>query len=118
MTLKFGDPASIAYRDHCAVEDEAVYRAHAIPENLPAMIAEAKKLLANNGNPWKVNTMKNVGADWLLASFGNDQNDVQWILTTDAVHASEYECDAESDARFCALAKRLVPALIDALEAK
>lgn len=116
MTLKFGDPESIRLRDIAAINSEAVYRAHALPSDLPAMIEEAKKLLANNPNPWRVNTKANIGQDWLLASFGNDQHCVEWILTTDRVRASEYEGDAESDAQFCALAKRLVPALIDALD--
>ncbi len=114
--LKFGDPESIRQRDIAALNSEAVYRAHSIPENLPGMIAEAKRLLADNSNPWRVNTIKSLGDDWLLASFGNDQNNVQWILTTDHVRASEYEGDAESDARFCALARRLIPALIDERE--
>jgi hypothetical protein len=79
-----------------------------------ALVAEMLEILAENPNPWRVDN--NCGDNWLIASFGEDQDGKHWYLTTDYVRASEYCCDAESDAKFCALAKTLMPLLIERLE--
>lgn len=80
------------------------------------MISEMRQLLALDSNPWRVNTMDQVGRDWLIADFGRDRSDVKWILTTDGVHASERRGTAESDARFCVLARQLMPELLRKLK--
>ncbi len=94
-------------------DDEARRQREAI--EFDAMVAEMREILAENPNPWKV-TNKNDGENWLIAPFGHDDKGASWFLTTDHVHCSEYSGDAESDAKFCALAKTLMPLLIERLE--
>lgn len=65
--------------------------------------------------PWMADTKDNVGKNWMLASFGQARDNAEWILTTDHVHASELDGDAEADAKFCALARNLLPLLIQEL---
>ncbi len=62
--------------------------------------------------PWIADVKEHAGNNWLLASFGQSRRDANWILTTDHVRASELDGDAEADAKFCALARNLVPLLI------
>lgn len=40
-------------------------------------------------NMFKVDTMDNVGRNWLIADFGTDANGEHYILTTDYVRGSE-----------------------------
>lgn len=45
------------------------------------------------------------GSNWLIASFGDDQDGNSWYVTTDGVHASElpdYSEGADSDAKLIA----------------
>ncbi len=76
--------------------------------------AEALLPLISTG-PWKADCKEKFGENWLLASFGQSRNNANWILTTDCVHASELTGDAEADAKFCALARNLLPLLIEKL---
>ncbi len=94
-------------------DDEARRQREAI--EFDALVAEMREILADNPNPWKV-TNKNDGSNWLLASFGADEHGTKWFVTTDGVHVSEYCGSAEGDARFTALAKTLMPLLIERLE--
>ena len=97
-------------------DDEARRQREAI--EFDALVAEMREILAENPNPW-IAVNKFDGSNWLVASFGEkaDGNSYRkWYVTTDSVHASEHCGDAESDARFCALAKNLMPLLIERLE--
>ena len=38
---------------------------------------------------FKVDTIDNIGDNWMIADFGVDQDGKHYILTTDHVHASE-----------------------------
>ena len=38
---------------------------------------------------FKVDVIKNIGDNWLIADFGADEDGEHYILTTDRVHASE-----------------------------
>lgn len=81
---------------------------------LDRLVGEAEALLPLvSTGPWKADEMKNFGDNWLLASFGQSRKDAEWILTTDHVRCSELDGDAEADAKFCALARNLVPLLIE-----
>jgi len=71
--------------------------------------------------PWKaVGDRKYEGEDWLVGSFGVDsQTDLNVVLTTDHVHASE--CGGEgalADAQFCAEVRNLAPQIVAALRSK
>lgn len=39
---------------------------------------------------FKVDTVKNIGENWLIANFGLDEDGEQYIVTTNHIHASEY----------------------------
>ncbi len=55
--------------------------------------------------PFKSDTMANVGENWLIATFGTDHKNIDHILTTDHVHASEVRSNPEADAAFFALVR-------------
>ena len=38
---------------------------------------------------FKVNTIENLGDDWLMADFGTDQDGKHYIVTTNHIHASD-----------------------------
>lgn len=62
--------------------------------------------------PWKTDAMKNVGENWLVATFGQD-SDGDWIVTTDGLRASRSNgATAKDDATFCAHAREDVPRLV------
>ncbi len=84
---------------------------------LDRLVGEAEILLPQvSTGPWKADISENIGNNWLLGSFGQSEAGASWILTTDGVHCSEVESfDAEADAKFCALARNLVPLLIEEL---
>ena len=83
---------------------------------LERLVSEIETLLPLiSTGPWKADIKENVGKNWLLASMGADRDGAQWILTTDHVHASELDGDAEADAKFCAAARNVMPLLIEAL---
>ena len=42
-------------------------------------------------NPLKIDTIENSGENWLIVDFGCDENGDKYIVTTDHVHASEFE---------------------------
>jgi len=61
--------------------------------------------------PWRTDTMKNVGENWLVATFGAD-SDGDWIVTTDRLAASRTNgATAKDDATFVAHAREDVPRL-------
>ena len=81
---------------------------------LDRLLAEAEALLPLvSTGPWMADVKENIGKNWHIASFGaSDTGD--WILTTDHIRCSEMESnDAEADAKFCALARNLMPLLIE-----
>lgn len=82
---------------------------------LDSLVEEMRQLLADDSNPWTL-TNKNDGRNWLLASFGQSDDNRQWYLTTDSVRVSEYSGDAESNVRFCVLARKLMPRLLERLK--
>lgn len=43
-------------------------------------------------NPLKVDTVDNYGENWLIADFGTDEEGTKYIVTTDRVRCSEFEC--------------------------
>jgi hypothetical protein len=55
--------------------------------------------------PWRVETRENEGHNWLIASLGASEDGKDYIVTTDGVHASEYDGDAKSDAEFIVWAR-------------
>lgn len=62
--------------------------------------------------PWKTDNMKNVGENWLVATFGSD-SDGDWIVTTDNLRASQSNgATAKDDAVFVAAAREDVPRLV------
>lgn len=82
-------------------------------DHITELTAEVKGLLSRNSNPWRSDTKENSGDNWLIASFGRDHKDIDWILTTDSVRASGLHSDADDDVRFCVAARRLLMALIE-----
>lgn len=84
---------------------------------LDRMLREMELLLDEvSTGPWKADIIENLGNNWHLAGFGESHNGGNWILTTDHVRCSEYNGDAEADAKFCALARNLMPQLIEELK--
>lgn len=61
--------------------------------------------------PYKVDTVENIGDNWLIADFGTDMDGKNYILSTNYVHASEshqYTKGAKEDAELvCALLNRI-----------
>ena len=71
--------------------------------------------------PWRINTLQNVGQDWLVGTVaiktGFDGEHADWIVTTDKVHASQmWAGDAKSDAEFIAHSRTDIPDLCDRVE--
>lgn len=81
---------------------------------LERLLAEYELLADEITNgPWMADTKENIGKNWLVASFGENENG-NWILTTDHVRCSDLvNNDAEADAKFCALARNILPLLVD-----
>ena len=66
--------------------------------------------------PWRSNTANNTGDDWLLGSFGCDDEVGDMILTTDRIHASEVDGDgAAADVEFIVLCRNNIRQIIDGL---
>ena len=85
-----------------------------IEKSIREGIARIEKIARRvSTGPWKHDSAKNFGDNWLIASFGVDENNAKWLLTTDHVHASELSGDAEADAEFCSIARYLLPLLIE-----
>ncbi len=59
---------------------------------------------------FKVDTIENVGENWLVANFGMDEDGKEYILTTNYVHASEYGLVSDGAKGDC----ELVAALLNA----
>ncbi len=68
--------------------------------------------------PWIATTVEKTGNDWLICYVGNDYENMEWIITTDGIHASEMNgSDAKDDAAFIVKAVNNHQKLVDALEA-
>lgn len=67
--------------------------------------------------PWRCNTAAHMGEDWLLGTFGYDEErNADMILTTDRVRASEYDGDgAAADVEFIVLCRNNIEQIVDAL---
>ncbi len=64
-----------------------------------------------SNRPWRTNTADKIGQDWLIASFGYDnETDADIILTTDCIRGSEFDGDgALADAAFIAALVNTLP---------
>lgn len=67
--------------------------------------------------PWRSNTADKMGEDWLIASFGHDEErNADMILTTDCVRASQLDSDgAAADVEFIVLCRNNARQIVDAL---
>lgn len=66
--------------------------------------------------PWRSNTADKMGEDWLIGSFGCDEERGDMILTTDHVRASEMDGDgAAADVEFIVLCRNNIGQIVDAL---
>lgn len=66
--------------------------------------------------PWRCNTADHAGEDWLIGSFGNDEDRGDMILTTDRVHASQLDGDgAGADVDFIVLCRNNIAQIVDGL---
>lgn len=63
--------------------------------------------------PWTHCGHEKLGRNWTIASFGADAKGRKWLLTTEHIRASEMYGDARVDAEFCAIARVLLPRLIE-----
>lgn len=61
--------------------------------------------LGMSSGPWKADVMDNVGKNWLIATLGTDDKNVDHIVTTDGVLASEAVSNPAADAQFLALVR-------------
>ena len=78
------------------------------------LIAKIAPLLDQiSTGPWISDRIENVGQNWMIANFGRDSAGAGHILTTYGVHASEVRLCPEADSTFCALARTLLPLLIE-----
>lgn len=83
------------------------------------LCAEVETLLRKiTTGPWIPDVMANIGKNWLVADFGRDENTIGHIVTTDSIRASQLSGDPESDAKFIALARTLLPLLIEERKTK
>lgn len=84
-------------------------------------IAEIRaRLEAATPGPWKADTVKNVGENWLIGCVieaGDDQRNCHWIVTTDNLRASQcMSGGAEEDSVFIAHAPEDIKYLLDEIE--
>ena len=67
--------------------------------------------------PWIATTVEKTGNDWLICYVGNDYENMEWIITTDRIHASEMNgSDAKDDATFIVKAVNNHQKLVEALK--
>lgn len=59
-------------------------------------------------NIFKVDTMDNVGENWLIADFGVDRDNKHYILTTDRIPCSELHAFADGSKADAELVARLL----------
>ncbi len=72
---------------------------------------EALHKAANRG-PWKHERGKHTGDDWLIASFGEDFDNISHQVTTHGTHASECNGEAGDDAALVAAMRTALPELL------
>ena len=76
-------------------------------------LAAIRERTKNAGTPpWRVAVDDEGGDNWLVAAMGTSLDGKNYYVTTDHVHASEYEGDAATDADFIAHARTDIPELL------